>query len=78
MLLSVDAASLLWREQNRHEPVCSPWPPTQRSALDCLLFTSRDVHIESTGNQSCVQKNPDLTEKLIILLLRERLYFSTG
>lgn len=63
VLLSVDAASLLWREQNRHEPVCSPWPPTQKSALDSLLFTSRNVYIESTENQSCVQKTPNLIEK---------------
>lgn len=63
VLLSVDAASLLCREQNGHEPVCSPWPPTQKSVLDSLLFTSRDVYIESTENQSCVQKSPNLIEK---------------
>lgn len=30
------------------------------------------VYMESTENQSCVQNTPNLIEKYIILLLRER------
>lgn len=77
-LFSVDAASLLLREQNRREPVCAPWPPTPRSVPDSLLFSSRDVSIESIQNQPCHQKLLNLIEKEIILLLGDRWHFPTG
>lgn len=64
VLFSVDAASLLRREQNGHEPVCAPWPPTWRSVLGSLLFSSRDVSIKSTQKQSCLQKTPYLNRKV--------------